>query len=102
MLELVDENRPGTGDDEAGVAGRRRPCLRAVKVQDGPVKLVRERGEQVLLPTVRGPVRITTGSSLMRWGTTSASRRGRSPLIAFMHVRMPCGVTRERLTFSET
>ena len=30
MLELVDENRPGTGDDEAGVAGRRRPRVRVI------------------------------------------------------------------------
>ena len=46
MLELVDENRPGTGDDEAGVAGRRRSRVRAVKVEDGPVELGRERSEQ--------------------------------------------------------
>jgi hypothetical protein len=46
MLELVDENRPGTGDDEAGVTGRRRSRVRAVKVEDGPVELGRERSEQ--------------------------------------------------------
>ena len=46
VLELVDENRPWTRDDEAGVAGRCRPCVRAVKVEDGPVELARESGEQ--------------------------------------------------------
>jgi hypothetical protein len=46
MLKLVDENRPGTGDDEAGVAGRRRSRVRAVKIKDRSVKLSRERSEQ--------------------------------------------------------
>lgn len=43
----------------------------------------------VLFPTVRGPVRITTGSSSMLCRTTSRSRLGRSPLIAFTHYRRP-------------
>jgi hypothetical protein len=43
----------------------------------------------VLFPTVRGPVRITTGSSATRCETTSRSRLGRSPLIAFTHCRLP-------------
>ena len=66
MLELVDENRPGTGDDEAGVAGRCRSRVRAVKVEDGPSNSAASAASKVLLPTVRGPVRITTGSSRMR------------------------------------
>jgi hypothetical protein len=45
VLELVDENGPGTGDNEAGVAGRRRSRVRAVKVEHGPVKLGREGRE---------------------------------------------------------
>ena len=49
MLELVDEDWPGTGDDEAGVAGRCRSRVRAVKVEDGPVKLGRESSEQSAL-----------------------------------------------------
>ena len=49
MLELVDENRPGTGDEEAGVAGRRRSRVRAVKVEDRPAELGGERGEQSAL-----------------------------------------------------
>ena len=46
MLEFVDENRSGTGDDEAGVTGRCRSRVRAVKVEDGPVELGGERSEQ--------------------------------------------------------
>src|SRR5271170_3414969 len=46
MPELVNENWPGTGNDEAGVAGRCRSRVRAVKVEDGPVKLGCESGEQ--------------------------------------------------------
>src|SRR6185437_12450241 len=46
MLELVDENRSGTGDYVARVAGGRRPRVRAVKIEDRPVELGRERSEQ--------------------------------------------------------
>ncbi len=54
MLELVDENWPGTGNDKVGVAGRCRSRVRAVKVEDGPVKLGRESGEQgALAPSQR-------------------------------------------------
>ncbi len=49
MLELVDQNWPGTGNDEAGVAGRCRSRVRPVKVEDGPVKLGRESSEQSAL-----------------------------------------------------
>jgi len=51
---------------EAGVAGRRRPCVRAVKVEDGPVELVRESSEQGALAYSTRPGKITTGSSRMR------------------------------------
>ena len=46
MLELVDENRPGTGDDETRIAGCRRSRVRTVKVEHGPVKPGREGSEQ--------------------------------------------------------
>jgi hypothetical protein len=46
MLELIDEDRPGTGDEKAWVARRRCPGVRAVKVEDGSVELGRERSEQ--------------------------------------------------------
>jgi hypothetical protein len=49
MLELVDENRLRTGDDEAGVAGCCRSRVRAVKVEDGPVELGGESSEQSAL-----------------------------------------------------
>jgi hypothetical protein len=38
MLELVDENWPGTGNDKARIAGRCRSRVRAVKVEDGPAR----------------------------------------------------------------
>jgi hypothetical protein len=46
VLEFVDKNWPGTRDDEAGVAGRCRSRVWAVKVEDRPVKLGRESSEQ--------------------------------------------------------
>ncbi len=42
-------NRPRTGDDEAGVAGRCCSRVRAVKVEYGPVELGGESGEQSAL-----------------------------------------------------
>jgi hypothetical protein len=49
MLKLIDKNRSGTGDDEAGVTGRCRSRVRAVKVEDGTVELGCERSEQSAL-----------------------------------------------------